>query len=47
MYCVGETDCVLNSRQNPKVIVETGPRMVLKHVLEAIVAVDHLLVLGR
>jgi len=47
MSSVGETDYTLNGRQNPKVIVETGSRMVLKDVLKAIVAVDHLLVLGR
>jgi hypothetical protein len=44
MYSVGETDWILNSRQNPNVIVETGSRMALKHVLKAIVAVDFLLV---
>jgi hypothetical protein len=47
MYSVGETDCILHSRQNPNVTVETESRMVLKHVLKAIVAVDHLFVLGR
>jgi hypothetical protein len=40
----GETGSILNSRRNPKVIVETGCRMVLKHVLKAIVAVGHLFV---
>jgi len=30
MYSFGETDCILNSRQIPKVVVETGSRMVFE-----------------
>jgi hypothetical protein len=33
VHNVGETGCVLNSRQNLKVIAGTGSRMVLKHVV--------------
>jgi hypothetical protein len=47
MYSFGEMDYILKSRQNPKIVVETGFRIVLKHVLRAVVAVGHLLVLGR